>query len=88
MLRNALSKAELAQFQLWDRSSSPQPLGLRQVESLSSILMAWVAIEGMVNEGVHAIFGCKGPTLQSGQSTHENKLRECLLAKFGCWALG
>jgi hypothetical protein len=87
MLRNALSKAELAQFQLWDRSASPQPLGLRQVESLSSILMAWVAIEGMVNEGVHAIFGRQGPTLEPGQSTHENKLRECLRAKVGAGSL-
>jgi len=40
----------------------------------------------MVNEGVHAIL-MQRPTLQSGQSTHENKLRECLLAKLGAGRL-
>jgi len=87
LLRNALSKAEVAQFQLWDSSAAPATLGLRQVESLASILMAWVAIEGMVNEPVHVVFQGGHPPLPQHQRTQENKLRECLRAKVGVDAL-
>jgi hypothetical protein len=88
LLRNALTKAEVAQFQLWDSGAGSGSLGLRQIESLASILMAWVAIEGMVNEAVHEVFPGAQPPVPRGQGTQENKLRECLRARVGSDNLG
>jgi hypothetical protein len=84
LLRNALAKAELAQSQLWDAGAPPSSLGLRQVESMCSVLMAWVAIESAVNEAAFAIFKGKSFKLPKGiHRTQENRLRECIRMKLG-----
>lgn len=84
LLRNALAKAELAQNQIWDPGASPSILGLRQVESMCSVLMAWVAIESAVNEAIFVIFKGKGVKLAKGVlGTQENRLRECVRVALG-----
>ena len=45
-LLNSLGKARIAQDQLWEASQPLQRLALRQLESLSSVLLAWLAVEG------------------------------------------
>ncbi len=81
-LRNAMSKAEVARNHLWD-FGAPERCGPRQVESLASILMAWLGIEGMVNEAVYAVFHgheVPGQLVRSGEkrSQQEVRLRACV----------
>jgi hypothetical protein len=79
----ALSKARTAQDQLWDHGPAEPGSALRKIESLSSILIAWLAIEGMINEAFSIAFDDKSTTGAKHPLMLAEKLEQCVVQKLG-----
>jgi hypothetical protein len=82
----AMVKAKAAQNQLWD-DTQPQGRVNRWMDSLSAVLMAWLSIEGIVNDAVLAILDKKKVAARRAKSSLYEKLESCVVAKLdpGAW---